>query len=96
MSQQSVREIKLRKGFYRNSFRRAVVMLILSLIVNLSLIAVIYYKLVTKPGHDFYATSGIKPPIKLDPMPTPNYSSKYLLPPDPVSGDETKSLPQGT
>lgn len=95
LSKQTLRAIKQRKGFYRNSYRRAVVMLIFSLLINIGLIGGIYYKLITIPERDYYATSGIKPPIKLTAMATPNYSSKYLLAPDPVNSEESKPLPEG-
>lgn len=96
MSKQTLRAIRQRKGFYRNSYRRAVVMMIFSLLLNIGLIGGIYYKLVTMPERDFYATSGIKPPIELKAMATPNYSSKYLLAPAPVDSEESKPIPKGS
>jgi intracellular multiplication protein IcmM len=53
----------------------------------------IYYKHITKPRRDYYATDGIGAPIQLKSMLQPNYSSKALLPPDPTNLTVQKAIP---
>ena len=85
--------IKRRKHFYVNSFRKAVLFLFVSLVLNCLLIVGIYYKYITKPARDYYATDGIGAPIQLKSMLQPNYSSQALLPPDPTNLTVQKAIP---
>ena len=68
--------------------------LVVSLGLNLLLGLAIYYLHMHQPERDYYATSGIIPPIKLTPMAEPNYSATPLLEPDPTNDDEPKVIPQ--
>lgn len=79
MSVQALRAAREDKYFYRNGFRRATLLLILSLLVNLILVAAIYNVIVSKVEPNYYATSGIKAPILLKALSKPNYSSTPLL-----------------
>ena len=92
MTIQQIRATREGKFFYRNSFRRVVLFLIISLVINGLLVFGIYNKLINKIEPRFYATSGVKPPIKLTAMSHPNYKSTALLPPDPVTDDNEKML----
>jgi len=85
--------IKQRKNFYVSSFRKAVFFLLVSLLLNCLLVVGIYYKHITKPRRDYYATDGIGAPIQLTSMLQPNYSSKALLPPDPTNLTVQKAIP---
>lgn len=84
MSVQSLRAEKESKYFHRNGFRRASWLLLFSLFINLMLIAAIYNAILDRPEPNYYATSGVKAPIRLNPLLTPNYSSTPLLQPDPA------------
>ncbi len=83
MSVQSLRAAREDKYFYRNGFRRATWLLMLSLFINLVLIAAIYKVLLSRVEPNYYATSGVKPPILLRGLSKPNYSSTPLLDPTP-------------
>jgi intracellular multiplication protein IcmM len=92
MSIKKMRDAKEGKFFYRNSFRRTVFLLITSLILNALLVIGIYFQLINKVHPNYYATSGVKPPIQLTPLSHPNYKSKPLLPPDPITDSNEKML----
>ncbi|KTC91032.1 type IVB secretion system protein IcmM/DotJ [Fluoribacter dumoffii] len=94
MSRETWELIKSSKNFYVNSYRRGLIALIISLLLNCILGFFIVYVHLTEPERDFYATSGIAPPIQLQPLSAPNYSSNALLPPDPPAESEDKLIPQ--
>jgi intracellular multiplication protein IcmM len=75
-------KIKQTRSFYKQSLRRVLNLLILSLLINGGLTYGIYYKVTHKPEIDYYATSGVKAPILLEARDTPNESSTPLLPED--------------
>jgi intracellular multiplication protein IcmM len=86
--------IKADKNFNVHIYRRGLTFLILSLLLSGALGGVIAKIYLNEPERDYYATSGITPPIKLTPMLTPNMSSQALLDPDPIVGTEAKVIPQ--
>ncbi|KTD67790.1 MULTISPECIES: type IVB secretion system protein IcmM/DotJ [Legionella] len=94
MSRETWGLIKGSKNFYVNSYRRGLTTLIISLLLNCIFGVLIAYIYLTEPERDFYATSGIAPPIQLQPLLAPNYSSNALLPPDPPAENEDKVIPQ--
>lgn len=81
------------KFFYVRTYRVAGRYLIVSLLVNLLLSLGIYYRYFHEPERDYYATSGITPPIQLKVLDEPNYSATPLLPADPTSDDTVKVIP---
>jgi intracellular multiplication protein IcmM len=58
-----------------------------SLGLNLVLMSLIYFAYMQIKAPAFYATDGVRAPILLHALPTPNRTSTFLLPPDPVSED---------
>lgn len=95
MSRETWEVIKTSKNFYVSSYRRGLTALMISLILNCVFIIFIAYTHLTEPQRDFYATSGITPPIQLKPLLAPNYSPNALLPPDPPAENEgDKLIPQ--
>ncbi|CEK11407.1 type IVB secretion system protein IcmM/DotJ [Legionella hackeliae] len=86
--------IKRSKAFYIRTYRKAGTFVIVSLMLNIVLSLLIYYIHFNQPEPDFYATSGITPPVQLNPLNTPNYSGTPMLEPDPVNEDETRIIPQ--
>lgn len=83
MRNMTIDEVKQTKTFYRNALRRSVNLLIFSLVLNGLLCVWIYNKLITIQQPNYYATNGVKAPIQLTPLSTPNYSSTPLLAADP-------------
>lgn len=82
------------KSFYVRSYRRVSFMAMISLLLNLILGCGIYYSYFNQPPRQYYATSGVTPPVRLTPRNAPNDSSTALLPPDPVNTEEAKVIPQ--
>lgn len=82
------------KSFYVRTYRMGGRALIASLVINILLGLAIYYLYFHQPERDFYATSGITPPVQLTPMEEPNYSATPLLAPDPVENESVKVIPQ--
>lgn len=88
MSIQKLRAQKERKHFFRNSFRNVLWIIYASLFLNIIFIIGIYQVLINVEDPDYFATSGIKPPIKLTALFHPNNSSRALLPPAPVEASD--------
>ncbi|MBA3536785.1 MAG: phosphoesterase [Tatlockia sp.] len=81
------------KSFYIRTYRVAGRTLIISLLINFLLSLAIYYLYFHQPVRDFYATSGITPPVKLNPLEQPNYSATPLLETDPPNDNTVKIIP---
>lgn len=94
MSRETWNIIKDSKLFYVRTYRRGGTWLVVSLCLNLLMGLTIYYLHLHQPERDYYATSGIIPPIELKAMAEPNYSATPLLPPDQTSDDEQRVIPQ--
>ncbi|WP_298626810.1 type IVB secretion system protein IcmM/DotJ [uncultured Legionella sp.] len=94
MSRESWLLIRQNKNFNVNIYRRGLVALILSLILSGIIGAYIFYIYINLPERDYYATSGVTPPVKLKSMPTANESSEPLLEPDPPTDDVPRVIPQ--
>lgn len=94
MSRETWNLIKQTKQFYVNTYRKIGSALILSVFINIALGLGIYHVYFSQPGHDFYATSGITPPVKLTYMDEPNNSSMPLLANDSEAENEIKVIPQ--
>jgi intracellular multiplication protein IcmM len=86
--------IKHSKRFYVNTRRRAERALVLSVMINIALGIIICYVYLNLPEPDYYATSGITPPIKLTSMAEKNYTSVPLLAEDAETDNENKVIPQ--
>ncbi len=82
------------KSFYVRTYRKVGTYLVLSLLANCLMFFIIYFMHFYEPEPNFYATSGIVPPVELTPLKTPNYSGTALLPPDPANDDVQKVIPQ--
>ena len=94
MSRETWSLIKRNKNFNVHVYRRGLILIILSLIVSCIFGLLMFYIYVNLPERDYYATSGIIPPIKLKSMSAPNASSKALLEPDPPTDDVQRAIPQ--
>jgi len=94
MSRETWSLIKQSKRFYVNTYRRAGSALFVSVIINLFLGFAVYYSYFNRPEPDFYATSGITPPVQLAPRDAPNDTSVALLGSDPEDESDIKVIPQ--
>ncbi|MBA2657027.1 MAG: phosphoesterase [Tatlockia sp.] len=93
MSGDSWNKIINSKAFYIRTYRVAGKSLIISLLINIILSLAIYYSYFHQPERDFYATSGITPPVKLNPLDQRNYSTTPLLGADPPDDNSVKLIP---
>jgi intracellular multiplication protein IcmM len=93
MSRGKWNRIKQSKFFYVRIYRKVSTWLILSLLLNVLLCFSLIYSYLHKPIRTYYATSGITSPIELNALDAPNQTSEALLPPDPISENETKLIP---
>ena len=94
MSRETWALIKRNKNFNVHVYRRGLLLLILSLILSCIFGLLMFHIYINQPERDFYATSGITPPIKLSPLLARNESSKALLDPDPPTDDVQRVIPQ--
>lgn len=81
------------KSFYIRTYRLAGRALLVSLLANLLLGLGIYYRYFHEPLRDYYATSGIVPPVQLKALDERNYSATPLLAADPTNDDTVKIIP---
>ncbi|MFA5959478.1 MAG: type IVB secretion system protein IcmM/DotJ [Tatlockia sp.] len=82
------------KSFYVRTYRACLTGIAVSVLLNLVLGLVIDYLYFHQPHRDFYATSGIISPIKLNALKTPNYSSTPLLDEERSEENTAKVIPQ--
>lgn len=94
MSRETWALIKCKKNFNVHVYRRGLFLIIISLLLNVIIGLLMFYIYVNEPERDYYATSGITPPIKLKSMSAPNASPNALLPPDPPTDDVQRVIPQ--
>jgi len=75
----AIEKIKLRKGFYRDLYRKELLILIIFLVSQFVIIGMVMYVFTNQNMPPFYASSsdGILTPLKA--MPTPNRSDTPLL-----------------
>lgn len=92
MTIQAVRLVRTSKVFYRNGFRKVIVLIFFSLLLNTLLGFGIYNKMINQKTPDFYSTNGLTAPASLNMRLEPNYSSKAILLPDPQSDDDDEVM----
>ena len=85
MARLDLNDVKQRKNYYRDSYRRVAKMLFFSLCLNAVVVTGIVYKKLSEAPPRFYATnaagSGFITPLK--PLDKPNMTSQALLAADP-------------
>jgi hypothetical protein len=79
MTSTAIDRVKSRKNFYRNLYRKEIILLMALLLMMFVWVVMIVYVATHRKVSDFYASSsnGIITPLK--PMPVPNRSNKPLL-----------------
>lgn len=94
MSRGAWRIIRDSKFFYVNTYRRVTITLVISTGINLFLGMAVYYLYFGQPEPEYYATSGVTPPILLTAMDSANYTTVPLLPEDDATEDITRAIPE--
>lgn len=77
--QDALELVRLRNNFYRDSYRRVLVALLLMVVVNLVLAGTIYYLLANRPMPQYFATTSDGKVIPLYPLQSPVVSTAELL-----------------
>jgi intracellular multiplication protein IcmM len=93
MTRQVRENIKQSRYFFVRSYRWVIRLLLISLVVNMGLSLSIYYAYYRLPDRQYYATSGVEPPIELNALLSANESDQALLLPDPIEDDDTRDIP---
>ena len=94
MSKEAWALIKKSKNFNVRIYRRGLSFLIFLLCCNIGTGVLLGFIYINEPENDFYATSGVAPPIQLKAMPEPNKSTQPLLDPDPPTDNSERVIPQ--
>ena len=94
MGRENWNKVKNSKFFYVRTYRFAGQCLMISLGINLVFGLLVYYIYLSRPEPNYYATSGITPPVELRSLDEPNKGATALLPPDPVDINNEKVIPQ--
>lgn len=76
---QTIEEVKNRKYFYRDYYRRACTALWIALVIIIVLSLLLLYLYIQRPTPDFYATSSDGKLVPLVPLDSPNYSHVPLI-----------------
>jgi intracellular multiplication protein IcmM len=85
--------IRSSKQFNVQVYRKLGRALVISLLLNAVMCCVAIYLFLTRPAHTYYASNGATPPSSLEALMAPNESSIALLPADPSSSAQVKSIP---
>ena len=93
MARKSIEFIIHGKNFYRDSFRKVSKFLLISLLISVCLLIGIYFSIISRGEEDYYATSGVRPPVLLHARYEPNMSSEPLL--ESYPQDEDTNSDQG-
>lgn len=94
MSRLMWRSIIQSKSFYIRTYRLFCKLTIISLAFNLLMFLLVFYFYVNQSEPDYYATSGITPPVLLQALNVANDLSNPLLPPDQVISNQVKFIPE--
>ncbi len=79
MAEDALEVVKLRNNFYRDSYRRVILVLLLSIILNVLLAIAGGYLFMYRPNPQYFATTADGRVIKLVPLSQPNLSKRAVL-----------------
>lgn len=79
MAEDTLQLVKMRNDFYRDSYRRVLLVFLVSLIINAIFIGLIYYMIANQPGPKYFATTTDGQVISLVPLDEPNIKTEALL-----------------
>ncbi len=71
--------VKLRSSFYRDNYRRLVILLFLSWVIIIVLASTVYYQVTNRPTPKYFATTESGRIIPLVPLNQPNLTDKSLI-----------------
>lgn len=78
MAEGALERVRLRNNFYRDNYRRVLLVLLLMAIVNVALIGFVTYQVVQRPEPKFFATTANGTLIPIQPLDKPMVSAAAL------------------
>lgn len=82
MRKLALSDIKNKKNYYRDLYRKLIFIINVSTIISIILIIMSILIYITEPDPTFYATNSASNIMRIKSMNQPNYSSSPLLKPD--------------
>jgi len=79
MADNALELVRLRNNFYRDNYRRSVIVLLLSMLMNFLLAAAVYYLYITKPQPIYFATNENGSLLQMIPLDQPYITDDQLL-----------------
>jgi len=79
MTKEVLEVVKTRNNFYRDGYRRLVILLFISFIANVALAAIVFLLYTTEPTPKYFATTDSGRIIPLIPLNQPNVTNKAIL-----------------
>lgn len=79
MEQGGIEAVRFRNQFYRDGYRRVLLILLISFLLNVVLVSIIYYQIVTRPTPTYFATNQDGTLKELIPLNQPHVSQEQLL-----------------
>jgi len=79
MAYDALEVVKLRNNFYRDSYHKVIIALIVSLLAVLGTVTVIVFLMITRPTPKYFASTDSGRVIPLIPLNQPNLGSKAVL-----------------
>lgn len=79
MSDEALELVKLRNNFYRDNYRRMILVLLVMLVINVFLVGIVFYQIVSRPEPKYFATSSDGRITQLYPLDAPMIAPSELL-----------------
>lgn len=77
--QDALEVVMTRNNFYRDSYRRVLTALLIMVVLNVALMALLYYMIVNRPKPEYFATTSDGKVIKMTPLSEPLVTNPELL-----------------
>lgn len=94
MSRENWALIKRGKNFNVNIYRRGLTVLNIFLVLSGVMSGILFYLYLHQPERNYYATSGVVPPVMLQALSEPNRLGVALLEPDPPDDNTPRVIPE--
>lgn len=79
MVEDAIEVVRLRNNFYRDNYRRMVLVLLVMLIINVSLVGIVFYQIANRPEPKYFATTADGRIMPLYPLSEPMWAPTELL-----------------
>lgn len=79
MAEDAVELVRLRNNFYRDNYRRMVIVLLVMLIINVALVGTVFYQIANRPEPRYFATTTDGRIMPIYPLSEPMWAPAELL-----------------